>query len=245
MARITSQITAANSGGTSAVANFSKNSYVSINTQDGPNTVTIDVAGTWSQAGGLTVLFVPLQSPTLTTEPVQTIPQSSLTARSNGNTSGITSAVQDTFTTGINGAGTLYVIAGAPTFSGPATITLGQAAGSPSNQINGGNSSVTVSGGIPGYPSAPTETSVSVGAGAGATLLAAGTYKNVVLQNNTTLPVWISFSGATLSGANYTQYYCLYPNGGGWQEAPNAVTTSAITAWNPGGSATVIYVRSN
>jgi len=142
MARITSQITLANSGGTSAVANLTKGSYASINTQDGPNTVTIDLAGTWSQTGGLSVLFVPLQSPSVTTEPVQTIPQSALTARSNGNTSGITSAVQDTFTLGINGAGTLYVISGSATFSGPVTITLGQALGAPSNQIGGGGGSV-------------------------------------------------------------------------------------------------------
>jgi hypothetical protein len=248
MARITSQITLANSGGTSAVANFTKGSYASINTQDGPNTVTIDLAGTWSQTGGLSVLFVPLQSPSVTTEPIQTISQTTLTPRNPANTSGLASAVQDTFTVGINGAGTLYVISGSATFSGPVTVTLGQSAGAPTSQLPSGGTSVP--GGIPGYPSAPTETSVSCGAGALTTILAAGTYKNIVLQNNsgtvgTAGNVWVSFSGASITGGTYQNYYCLYANGGGWSENPNGVTTSAITVWNPGGSAVVVYVRAN
>jgi hypothetical protein len=139
MARITSQIKLANSGGTTSPSSFTVGSYASIQTQDGPNTVTIDLVGTWSQTGGLSVLFVPLQSPSFTTEPVQTIPGTALTARNPANTNGLASGVQDTFTLGVNGAGTLYVIAGSATFTGPVTVTLGQAQGNPSTQTGQGD----------------------------------------------------------------------------------------------------------
>lgn len=134
MAGITKSISAANSGGTSDVANLTENSFVSINTGDGPNTVLIDLSGSWSGTGGLLALFVPTQSPTSTTQTslVRTIPQTDIVAQSNNNTNGLVSAVTGSFSLGVNGAGTVYIV-GPSDFSGPASVTLRVGPGSPSN----------------------------------------------------------------------------------------------------------------
>jgi len=147
-------------------------------------------------------------------------------------------------------AGSIYIYASAYASGTPTVTALTGLGTAQTPGASGGGETVTVPGGIPGYPSAPTETSVSCTAGALTTILAAGTYKNIVLQNNsgtvgTAGNVWVSFSGATITGGTYQNYYCLYANGGGWSENPNGVTTSAITVWNPSGSAVVVYVRTN
>ena len=260
MAGITAQITALNSGGTSTPANFSLNSFVAINTQDGPNTIMIDVStpSSWSQTGGLLALFFPTPSPQNGNTPtVRIIPQSSILSTTSNGVSGITSGVNDNFTLGLNGAGTLYIIAGSGTWAGVATVTLRQGAGGPSLTGTEDLGSITIAGSLPagtnnigtvvtqGLTSTPADGPVSVPATTNTPLVAAGTYKNIVLQNNSNQNIWITFSGAALSGGNYTGYYCLYANGGGWQEAGNAITTLAINAWNPGGSTVSVYVRKN
>ncbi len=122
----TGQITAANAGGTSDVSLLTAGSFFSVNLPDGPNTVLIDLSGTWSASGGLQVLFVPTQNPAVVTATtlVRVIVQSSITAQVDNSKNGLVSGATGTFFFGQNGAGTIYVVAPSSTWSGTANITI-------------------------------------------------------------------------------------------------------------------------
>lgn len=130
----TTIITVPNLGGVTNLALFTPGSFAAITTQDGPNSVMIDISGTWSQTSGLSVLFISTQvNPgTFGNPPVRTIPQSDIVAWADRNTSGLASGVTGAFTLGIDGAGVLYVIAGSGTLTGTPLVNLRCGIGQPS-----------------------------------------------------------------------------------------------------------------
>jgi hypothetical protein len=131
-------ITTANSGGATVPANFTSTAVVSLFiSNDGPNTVTIDIGGTWSQSGGLLALFV-----TLGGSVVRTIPQTDIVSDQTPGNTGLTSGVSDKFTLGVNGAGTLYILAGSGTWSGSALVILRSGPGEPSPAASSGGDNV-------------------------------------------------------------------------------------------------------
>ena len=252
MAGITAQITALNSGGTSTPANFSLNSFVAINTQDGPNTIMIDVStpSSWSQTGGLLALFFPTPSPQNGNTPtVRIIPQSSILSTTSNGVSGITSGVNDNFTLGLNGAGTLYIIAGSGTWAGVATVTLRQGAGGPSLTGTEDLGSITIAGSLPagtnnigtvytvGNPATPVWSNPSIASGSSQTLLAAGARTYLGIQNNTNANITVGTGGQTLTNITGTLGFVLYP-GQLYEAPPNAVPQGAITVYQTSGSTT-------
>lgn len=267
-------ITTANSGGTTVPANFTATALASlVISNDGPSTVSIDIDGTWTQSGGLLVLFV-LQGGSK----VRIVPQTEILSDTSVGTSGIASGASDKFTLGINGAGTLYIMAGAGAWTGSATVILRSSSGGPAPSASSAGDVVAANQGTPnagaalawpviidpvqlaipvktkGYSSTVTETTPTVANNTSVTLVTAGAYSNIVIQNN--LPasggaannIMVSFANATLTGIVPTSSnigMVLQP-GQIWQEGPNGVTNKAITCYQSSGASTnLIYVRTD
>ena len=127
----TGSIVLPNSGGATNPSAFTLGSYISINTPDGPNTVTVDISESWAQSGGLLIYYQTTQSPGITAPVVRVYPQSYIVADSNGNTSGLVSGANDKFTFGLNGACTVWVIAGSGALTGAPTVSLRSGPGVP------------------------------------------------------------------------------------------------------------------
>jgi len=103
-------------------------SYISVPTTDGANAVTIDVSGTWTGTGGLSIWAVASGS----TNP-RVLAQSSLQNINTKDYLGITSGATGQWTTTVTGGGTVYVVAPS-SLTGSVTVSL---------RIGGGNSGDT------------------------------------------------------------------------------------------------------
>lgn len=85
-----------------------------------------------------------------------------------------------------------------------------------------------------------TSTVPSVSTATSTTIVSAGTYHYIEIQNNTAANIAISLSGATLTGitAGSGNACIVLTPGQEWHSPPNFVTTGAITAYQTSGSTT-------
>lgn len=228
MALNTSQITLANSGGTTVPANFTPGSYGSVNLPGGPNTVTVDVSGTWSQTGGLLALFAPTQGPSTGTVVVRTIPQSSFRSKTAGTFNGLVSGCNDSFDLGINGAGTLYIIAGSGALTGTPLVSLSSGVGDPSN--TGADAGTSVNATIVSRKgTADSNNSITTG-GVSQTLFGGVAPSNgyEIINNDSSNVLWVNDQGgaASVNGANCYELFYL----GGDYSTPTGMAPPGIVS---------------
>lgn len=114
-------------------------SFIAVPTSDGPNAVTIDVSGTWTGTGGLSVWTVTSGSTT-----PRVVASTSLCNTATKDFLGITSGATGQFTTTISGGGTVYVVAPS-NLTGSATVTLRVGVGTSggATAVNGTVSTIT------------------------------------------------------------------------------------------------------